>query len=80
MVSAMLKKRTPEVPNSLPGWLQQALRQALTFDTAARPSVALLHKVHQILCRQQHSAGSHWRCQDRRPIISIVCSASPCCM
>ena len=51
MVSAMLKGRTPEVPNSLPDWLQQALRQALTFDTAARPSVALLHKVHQQLCR-----------------------------
>ena len=45
MVSAMLKQRAPEVPTSLPDWLQQALRQALTFDTAARPSVALLHKV-----------------------------------
>ena len=46
-VSAMHKKRAPEVPTSLPVWLQQALRQALTFDTAARPSVALLHQVHQ---------------------------------
>ena len=45
MVSAMLKKRAPEVSTNLPDWLQHALRQALTFDTAARPSVALLHKV-----------------------------------
>ena len=47
MVSAMLDRSPPEVPTSLPVWLQQALRQALTFDTAARPSVALLHQVHQ---------------------------------
>ena len=51
MVSAMFKKHAPEVPDSLPDWLQQILEHALTFNTAARPSVALLHKVHQSLCR-----------------------------
>ena len=42
MVSAMLKRRTPEVPSTLPGWLQLALKQCLNFDTAARTSVAQL--------------------------------------
>ena len=46
MVSAMLKGRALEVSTNLPDWLQHVLRQALTFDAAARPSVAMLHKVH----------------------------------
>ena len=79
MVSAMFKKRAPDVPTSLPDWLQQALRQALTFDTAARPSVALLHKVHQVLCRRPYSAGVLSHCQDCMHVASLVCSASPCC-
>ena len=46
MVSAMLEGRAPGVSTDLPDWLQHILRQALTFDPAARPSVAMLHKVH----------------------------------
>ena len=45
MVSAMLKRRPPDVPASLPPWLQQTLKQCLSFDTAARPSVAALYQV-----------------------------------
>lgn len=45
MVSAMLKRRSPEVPASMPAWLQQVLQRCLSFDTAARPSVANLHQV-----------------------------------
>ena len=45
MVSAMLKRRAPEVPASLPAWLQQVLQQCLSFDIPARPSVASLHQV-----------------------------------
>ena len=44
MVSAMLKSRAPEVPRNLPAWLRQALQQCLSFDTAARPSVAALYQ------------------------------------
>ena len=47
MVSAVLKRRLPDVPASLPEWLQQALKDCLSFDTAARPSVAWLHQVGQ---------------------------------
>ncbi len=42
---AMSKGRAPEVPSSLPEWLQQALTSCLSFDTAARPSVSQLHQV-----------------------------------
>ncbi len=45
MVSAMSKRRMPEIPNSLPAWLQQALKQCLSFDSAARPSVSRLLEV-----------------------------------
>lgn len=45
MVSAMSKRRMPEMPNSLPDWLQQALKQCLSFDSAARPSVSRLLEV-----------------------------------
>ena len=44
-VTAMLKKTPPEVPNSLPSWLQQALQQCLSFDPAARPSASQLQQV-----------------------------------
>ena len=54
MVTAMLKKRPPSVPTSLPDWLQQALKQCLSFDTAARPSVAELYTVPTaLLCTGQ---------------------------
>ena len=42
---AMSKGRTPEVPPSLPMWLQQALNSCLSFNTAARPSVSQLRQV-----------------------------------
>ena len=42
---AMSKGRTPDVPSSLPMWLQKALTSCLTFDTAACPSMSQLHQV-----------------------------------
>ena len=41
----MLKRRAPDVPATLPGWLQEALKQRLDFDTTARPSVDSLYQV-----------------------------------
>lgn len=43
--AVMLKSVPPEVPTSLPGWLQQTLKQCFSLDTAARPSVAHLLQV-----------------------------------
>lgn len=40
MVTAMLKRRPPDVPNTLPEWLQQMLKECFSFDTAKRPSVS----------------------------------------
>lgn len=45
MLTAMIKKRQPEIPTSLPAWMQQALQQCFSFDTAARLSVSRLHQV-----------------------------------
>lgn len=45
--SVMLKGAPPEVPISVPGWLQQILKQCFSFDTAARPSVAHLFQLNQ---------------------------------
>ncbi len=45
MASAMSKRRMPEILNSLPDWLQQALKQCLNFNSAARPSVSRLLEV-----------------------------------
>ena len=45
IASAMLKKHLPEVPSSLPVWLQEALRSCFIFDTAARASVSQLRQV-----------------------------------
>ena len=42
---ALLKSCAPEVPSSLPAWLQQALKQCLSFDAAAHPTVAHLRQV-----------------------------------
>lgn len=48
-LSALLKSRAPEVPSSLRAWLQHALKQSLSFDAAARPTVAHLRQVGVIL-------------------------------
>ena len=45
---AILKSRAPDVPSSLPAWLQHTLRQCLSFDAAARPTVAHLRQVGAI--------------------------------
>ena len=43
LMSAMFK-RLPDVPSSLPTWLQQTLKQCLHFDTKARPTIDSLYK------------------------------------
>ena len=47
---AMSNRHLPEVPSSLPEWLQEALRSCLSFDTAARTSVSQLL---QVRCARQ---------------------------
>ena len=42
---AMSNRRLPEVPFSLPEWLQEALTSCLNFDPAARTSVSQLRQV-----------------------------------
>lgn len=42
---AMIRQRPPSVPETLSWWLQQLLRQCLTFDADARPTVAQLPQV-----------------------------------
>ena len=61
LVSAMLKRKPPEVPNSLPSWLRQALQQCLSFEPAARPSASRLQQVGRhvasrlsLLCHSTH--------------------------
>ena len=58
MITAMLKRRPPDVPATLPAWLQQALRQSLVFDTAARPSLEQLLQVGR-LCKRCQSRTSN---------------------
>ena len=41
----MVKRRSPEVPATVPSWMRQALQQCFSFDLAARPSVADLYQV-----------------------------------
>ena len=48
MLTAMIKQKPPAVPDSLPDWLQQLIKQCLTFDIHARPTVAQLL---QVMCR-----------------------------
>ena len=50
MVSAVLKQRPPAVPDTLPAWLGQILRQCLTFDIAQRPRVPQLLEVIATSC------------------------------
>ena len=68
---AMFNRRLPpQVPSSLPGWLQKALTSCLSFDTAARPSVLQLYQVrcvrikhlfrHSLIC---HSNLGHTFCR-----------------
>ena len=45
IMGAMTKRRPPAVPDTLPPWLQNILRQCLSFDAAARPSVLQLLQV-----------------------------------
>ena len=42
ILGAMLRRRPPAVSDTLPAWLQQSLRQCLSFDVAARPTVPQL--------------------------------------
>ncbi|KAL3162219.1 hypothetical protein ABBQ32_009923 [Trebouxia sp. C0010 RCD-2024] len=69
MVSAMLKRRSLEVPASMPAWLQQVLQRCLSFDIAARPSVANLHQVLQDWHHQWLSY-SAWRQQQAAEALS----------
>ena len=53
MLTAMIKQRPPAVPDTLPEWLQQLLKQCLAFDVAARPSVSqLLQVILAFLCNK----------------------------
>ena len=45
MLTAMIRERAPAVPDTLPPWLQQVLRQCLSFDVAARPTMQQLLQV-----------------------------------
>lgn len=45
IVGAMTKRPPPAVPDTLPTWLHNILRQCLSFDAAARPSVLQLLQV-----------------------------------
>ena len=47
-IASMMPKFLPEVPASLPEWLQQTLKQCFSVNTAARPSVAHLLQVNQM--------------------------------
>ena len=67
MLSAMSKRRPPGVPASLPAWMRHMLQQCFRFDTAARPSVADLHKVDTCLAltvfgSQFSLLASCWHC------------------
>ena len=42
LLTAMIERRPSTVPDSLPEWLQQLLKQCLQFDSAKRPSVPSL--------------------------------------
>lgn len=45
MTRAMDKRRPPAVPGTVPAWLQQLLKQCLTFDVAVRPTAPQLLQV-----------------------------------
>ncbi len=45
MLTAMTRGRPPAVPPTLPAWLQDLLKQCLSFDIPARPSVLQLLQV-----------------------------------
>ena len=54
MLTAMIKQRSPAVPDTLPEWLQHFLKQCLTFDVAARPSAGQLLKVIHVNVHSHH--------------------------
>ena len=43
--SAMMRRKPPQAPDTLPEWLQQVLRQCFNFDALRRPTAAQLHEV-----------------------------------
>ena len=45
ILSAMIRERPPVVPDTLPSWMQQLLRQCFSFDAAARPTIEHLLEV-----------------------------------
>jgi len=45
MGTAMSEGRTPNIPDTLPEWLQQIMRDCVKFDATARPSVVQLQQV-----------------------------------
>ena len=49
MFTSMMRRRPPAVPDTLPAWLQQHLKQCLDFDVTKRPSApALLKASHEM--------------------------------
>ena len=49
MLTAMIKRRPPAVPATLPEWMRHLLESCLSFDIAGRPSVADLLQVSLFL-------------------------------
>ena len=45
MLAARIFRKPPTVPDSVPDWLMQVLKQCLRFDTAQRPPVSQLLQV-----------------------------------
>ena len=51
MLTAMIKRRPPTVPDTVPAWMQQLLKQCLEFDSTKRPSVpSLLEASEETKC------------------------------
>ena len=65
-IASMILKYPLKVPATLPGWLQQTLQQCLSFDTAARPSVAELLQVFRRHYCNSHVLVSQSYCRARR--------------
>lgn len=58
IISAMLKRRGPELPTTLPSWLQDVLKGCFAFDSVQRPSVSQLVQVGCLLPSQTlHHSG-----------------------
>ena len=72
MLSAMIRERPPAVPDTLPSWLQQLLKQCFSFNSAARPTAKLLLQVSYFTCSEMEAVANntsslltapwtHWR-------------------